>query len=235
MKKLSLKDLRAELLKNADLKKAAFLKRFFKTGKGEYGEGDEFYGISVPKQRQIAKKYLNLSLHDLSILIKSKVHEERLTCLFVAVYKYKVLKAPLSIYKWYLKNAKQVNNWDLVDSSAPYIVGDFLKDKDRSVLFKLAKSKNLWEKRIAILSTFAFINQGQFKETFKIAEILLADTHDLIHKATGWMLREVGKRVSQKTEEVFLQKHYKKMPRTMLRYAIERFPQDLRLKYLKNN
>jgi 3-methyladenine DNA glycosylase AlkD len=138
-----------------------------------------------------------------------------------------------NIYQWYIKNAKQVNNWDLVDSSAPYIVGDFLKDKDRSVLFKLAKSKNLWEKRIAILSTFAFINQGEFKDTFKIAEILLSDTHDLIHKAVGWMLREVGKRVSQKTEEVFLQKYYKKMPRTMLRYAIERFPEKLRQKYLK--
>jgi 3-methyladenine DNA glycosylase AlkD len=121
----------------------------------------------------------------------------------------------------------------LVDPSAPYIVGDFLKDKDRSILFKLAKSKNLWEKRIAILSTFAFINQGEFKDTFKIAEILLSDTHDLIHKAVGWMLREVGKRVSQKTEEVFLQKYYQKMPRTMLRYAIERFPEKLRQKYLK--
>jgi len=233
MKTSSLKNLRAELLKNADFNKAAFLKRFFKTGKGQYGEGDVFLGITVPKQRKIAKLYLDLSLHDLSSLIKSKVHEERLTALFVAVYKYKKFQIKKEIYQWYLKNAKQVNNWDLVDSSAPYIVGDFLKDKDRSVLFKLAKSKNLWEKRIAILSTFAFINQGEFKDTFKIAEILLSDTHDLIHKAVGWMLREVGKRVSQKTEEVFLQKHYQKMPRTMLRYAIERFPEKLRQKYLK--
>jgi len=233
MKTSSLKNLRAELLKNADFNKAAFLKRFFKTGKGQYGEGDVFLGITVPKQRKIAKKYLDLSLQDLSSLIKSKVHEERLTALFVAVYKYKKFQIKKEIYQWYIKNAKQVNNWDLVDSSAPYIVGDFLKDKDRSILFKLAKSKNLWEKRIAILSTFAFINQGEFKDTFKIAEILLSDTHDLIHKAVGWMLREVGKRVSQKTEEVFLQKHYRKMPRTMLRYAIERFPEKLRQKYLK--
>ncbi len=233
MKTSSLKNLRAELLKNADFNKAAFLKRFFKTGKGQYGEGDVFLGITVPKQRKIAKKYLDLSLQDLSSLIKSKVHEERLTALFVAVYKYKKFQIKKEIYQWYIKNAKQVNNWDLVDSSAPYIVGDFLKDKDRSILFKLAKSKNLWEKRIAILSTFAFINQGEFKDTFKIAEILLSDTHDLIHKAVGWMLREVGKRVSQKTEEVFLQKHYQKMPRTMLRYAIERFPEKLRQKYLK--
>jgi 3-methyladenine DNA glycosylase AlkD len=198
MKTSSLKNLRAELLKNADFNKAAFLKRFFKTGKGQYGEGDVFLGITVPKQRKIAKKYLDLSLHDLSSLIKSKVHEERLTALFVAVYKYKKFQIKKEIYQWYIKNAKQVYNWDLVDSSAPYIVGDFLKDKDRSILFKLAKSKNLWEKRIAILSTFAFINQGEFKDTFKIAEILLSDTHDLIHKAVGWMLREVGKRVSQK-------------------------------------
>jgi 3-methyladenine DNA glycosylase AlkD len=233
MKTSSLKNLRAELLKNADFNKAAFLKRFFKTGKGQYGEGDVFLGITVPKQRKIAKKYLDLSLQDLSSLIKSKVHEERLTALFVAVYKYKKFQIKKEIYQWYIKNDKQVNNWDLVDSSAPYIVGDFLKDKDRSILFKLAKSKNLWEKRIAILSTFAFINQGEFKDTFKIAEILLSDTHDLIHKAVGWMLREVGKRVSQKTEEVFLQKYYQKMPRTMLRYAIERFPEKLRQKYLK--
>ncbi len=233
---MNLELLRKEICEAANPAKAKVLRGFFKTGKGEYGEGDIFLGIVVPEQRKIAKKYYELTLEDLQKLINSKIHEERLISLFILVDKYK--KASESekekIYEFYLANAKQINNWDLVDLSAPNISGAHLIDKNRKKLHGLAKSENLWEKRIAVLSCFAFIKNKDFDDALKIAEILLRDEHDLIHKAVGWMLREIGKR-DKKTEEVFLRKNYKIMPRTMLRYAIEKFPEGERKAYLNGD
>lgn len=230
----SLKNLRKELRSLANSEKAKILQRFFKTGKGEYGEGDVFLGIVVPVQRTVAKKYLELSFEDLQKLMDSKIHEERLVALMILVLKYnKVDEVDKSkIFNFYLENTRNVNNWDLVDLSAPNIIGAYLIDKERDVLYKLAKSDDLWEKRISIVSTFSFIRKNEFNNTLEISEILLEDKHDLIHKAVGWMLREVGKR-DVKVLESFLKKYYKKMPRTMLRYAIEKFPEKKRLEYLK--
>ena len=207
---------------------------FFKTGKGEYGEGDVFAGLKVPTQRKIAREFKDLSLADLKELLHSKIHEERLISLLILVNNYERgdEKEKKSIYTFYIKNRMGINNWDLVDLSAPKIVGKYLFDKDKSILFKFASSKNLWERRIAILSTYEFIRNHQYDTTLKIAKILFEDEHDLIHKAVGWMLREIGKK-DLKVEEIFLKKHYKKMPRTMLRYAIEKFPEIKRKKYLQ--
>jgi 3-methyladenine DNA glycosylase AlkD len=215
-------------------KKAKVLSGFFKTGKGEYGEGDKFLGIVVPDQRKIAKKYFDLSLSDTQKLLSSRVHEHRLTALFILIAKYKKAdeKEREKIFEFYLKNTRNINNWDLVDLSASNIAGDYLLKKNRSTLRKLARSENIWEKRIAILATFAFIRNNDFEDTLRISEIFLGDTHDLIHKAVGWMLREIGKR-DFKTEEEFLKKHYRIIPRTMLRYAIEKFPEEKRRRYLK--
>ena len=223
------KDLQAE----SDPLKKKGLSRFFKTGKGEYGEGDIFLGVTVPKIRRVAKKYKDVSLDEIRTLLRSLIHEERLTALLILVENFRKADETekTEIFNLYLKNTKYINNWDLVDLSASRIVGEFLKDKPVDILYTLAKSKSLWERRIAIISTFQFIWEGRFAETLKISKILLTDRHDLIHKAVGWMLREVGKR-SFKTEEEFLKKHYKKMPRTMLRYSIEKFPEKLRLRYL---
>jgi len=223
------KDLQAE----SDPLKKKGLSRFFKTGKGEYGEGDIFLGVTVPKMRRVAKKYKELSIDKIQSLLRSPIHEERLTALLILVENFRKADETekTEIFNLYLKNTKYINNWDLVDLSASRIVGEFLKDKPVDILYTLAKSKSLWERRIAIISTFQFIWEGRFAETLKISKILLTDRHDLIHKAVGWMLREVGKR-SFKTEEGFLKKHYKKMPRTMLRYSIEKFPEKLRLRYL---
>ena len=210
----------------ADPVKAKLLSRYFKTGKGQYGEGDMFIGITVPKIREIAHLFVDANLPDIQELLKSKIHEYRLTALEILVAKYektKDEKLKEKIYKFYLRNTKHINNWDLVDLSCSYIVGDYLLDKDRKVLYKLAKSKNLWERRIAIISTQAFIRIEQHKDTFALATMLLNDKHDLIHKAVGWMLREVGKRVSKEREMKFLDKYAKKMPRIMLSYAIEHF------------
>ncbi|MCK5122781.1 MAG: DNA alkylation repair protein [Candidatus Pacebacteria bacterium] len=220
----SLSQLKKELKKLADPKQAEVLQRFFKTGKGEYGEGDIFLGIKVPVQREVADKFQELSLKDIEKLLDSRIHEHRMMALFVLIKQYKKAdeNTKKKIFDFYLKNAKNINNWDLVDLSAPKIVGDYLLDKPRSALYKLAKSENLWEKRIAIISTWIIIRNNEFDDTLKIAKILLNDKHDLIHKAVGWMLREVGKR-DQELEEEFLQKHYLKMPRVMLRYAIEKF------------
>ncbi len=222
-----------DLQQLADPKKARVLSRFFKTGKGEYGEGDIFLGIKVPEQRKIAKMYSGLTFDDIGQLLGSNIHEYRLTSLFILILKYNKEDSmgKQEIVDFYLKNIKNVNNWDLVDSSAPHILGDFLLDKDRSILYRLARSGNLWERRISILSTFAFIKTNTFEDALNISEILLFDEHDLIHKAVGWMLREVGKR-DLTIEEEFLQKHYLKMPRTMLRYAIEKFDEDKRKFYL---
>lgn len=215
-------------------KKAKILARFFKTGKGEYGEGDIFLGITVPQQRQIAKKYSNLTLEELQKLLNTKIHEYRLVALLILMIRYKKSdeEDKKTIFQFYLSNTKNINNWDLVDLSAPNIVGDYLLNEDRKILYQLAKSKNLWERRIAIMTTYTFIKNNDFNDTFKIAEILLQDKHDLIHKAVGWMLREVGKR-NQKILEKFLDKHSRRMPRTMLRYAVERFDEEKRKFYLR--
>jgi len=226
-------DLVKDLEKFKNPKRNVHESRFFKTGKGEYGEGDIFWGVSVPDLRRLAKKYFYLDFSDLQNLLNSKVHCFRQTALIILNNKYKKSSAKEKkfIAGFYLKNTKNVNNWDLVDISAPNIPGDYFFDKDKSILYKLAKSKNLWERRISVMATFSFIRQNQFKDTFKIAEILLKDEHDLIHKAVGWMLREIGKK-DLKTEKEFLKKHYLKMPRTMLRYAIEKFSKNEKEKYL---
>ena len=231
-----LSDLVADLQKLENPQKAKILSRFFKTGKGEYGEGDIFLGITVPQTRSIAKKYTNLNLKDLEKLLSSKIHEHRLIALLILIENYRKdsIENKNLIFNFYLKNTKFINNWDLVDLSAPKIVGNFLLDKDKSILYNLAKSSNLWEKRMAIISTFAFIRLYKFKHTLKISEVLMKDNHDLIHKAVGWMLREVGKR-NKEVEERFLNQYYKKMPRTMLRYAIEKFENNKRKKYLERN
>ena len=212
---------------------AATMQRFFKTGKGEYGEGDIFVGIKVPVQRQIAKQFRDLSFDDIGKLIKSKIHEERLISLFILVDQYQKTdeERKNKIYSFYLKNRKYVNNWDLVDLSAPKIIGKHLLNRNKSILIKYAKSLNLWEKRIAMLATYTFIKNGNYEITLKISDILLKDTHDLIHKAVGWMLREIGKG-DIKILEGYLKDRYKMMPRTMLRYAIEKFPESKRKKYL---
>ena len=220
----------------SDSNRAKNLSWFFKTGKGQYGEGDIFLGIPVPEQRKVAKKYFDLSLGDVQELLKSKIHEHRFTALVILISKYRKAKesGKKEIYDLYLKNTENINNWDLVDLSAPRIVGDYLLNKERSILYKLAKSKSLWEKRISILSTFTFIDNNDFEDALNISELLLHDEHDLIHKAVGWALREVGKK-EQNVEEQFLAKHYFQMPRTMLRYAIEKFDEEKRKKYLNKN
>ncbi|OGU65097.1 MAG: DNA alkylation repair protein [Ignavibacteria bacterium RBG_16_36_9] len=207
---------------------------FFKTGKGEYGEGDIFAGLKVPSQRKLAREFRDLSLTDLKILLNSPVHEERLISLFILVDKYGKgdKQEKEAIFSFYLKYRKGINNWDLVDLSAPKIIGKHLLNKDKNLLFKFALSKNLWERRIAVLSTYEFIKNNDFDLALQISEMLLKDKHDLIHKAVGWMLREIGKRDLQ-AEESFLKIHYKKMPRTMLRYAIEKFSETKRKKYLQ--
>jgi len=210
-----------ELQSKKDPIRAKILSRFFKTGKGQYGEGDIFLGVTVPILRTIVKKYYkDISLKDVQKLLNSKIHEYRLTALLILVEKYKEDKE--LIYNIYVKNFRNINNWNLVDLTAPKIMGDFLKDKNRDILYSLAISNDLWEKRISIVATFAFIRDNDFKDTLKISEILLKDEHDLIHKAVGWMLREVGKR-NKDLEKEFLDKNYRIMPRTMLRYSIEKF------------
>ena len=230
----TLTQLQKELQQLADPKQQEILQRFFKTGKGEYGEGDKFIGIKVPVQRKVAKKYQALSLTDIQTLLNSDIHEYRLTALILLINHYTKANDTnkQKIFDFYLHNTKHINNWDLVDITAPKIVGDYLLDKPRDILYQLARSTNLWEKRIAIIATMTFIKQDDFSDTLKLAEILLNDEHDLIHKAVGWTLREVGKR-EQSVEENFLNKHYKQMPRTMLRYAIERFDDKRRKFYLK--
>ena len=229
-----LEQLRRDLEKLGNKEQAKILQGFFKTGKGEYGEGDIFLGIKVPVQRKVAKKYLDLLLVEVQGLLDSKIHDHRMVALFILVDKFKKAgeKERKEIFDFYLKNTRNINNWDLVDLSARDIIGEFLQDKDRRVIYELAKSNNLLEKRISIISTYAFIRKNDFKDTLKVSEILLKDNHDLIHKAVGWMLREVGKR-NQDVEEEFLNKYHKEMPRTMLRYAIERFPDEKKRVYMR--
>ncbi len=222
-----------ELHRHIKRGKAEGLARFFKTGKGEYGEGDMFLGVMVPETRKVAKAFKGIGFSEIKKLLDSKYHEERLLGVFILVEKFMIGTEidKEKVYKFYLKNIKRINNWDLVDLSAPKIVGGYLNKRDKKILVKFAKSKNIWERRISVLATLYFINKNNFTETLKISEMLLRDEHDLIHKAVGWMLREVGKK-SLSTEEDFLAKNHLKMPRTMLRYAIERFPEHKRVKYL---
>jgi 3-methyladenine DNA glycosylase AlkD len=215
----------AELAAAANPVRAASSAWFFKTGKGQYGEGDQFLGVTVPAQRKIALRYRDLPEKALTKLLASKIHEHRLVALEILVAQFEAgtLAQKTTVYRFYLANTARINNWDLVDGSAPYIVGEYLLNRSRAVLRRLAKSSNMWERRIAIVATFAFIRGGQPEDTFAIAKMLLADEHSLIHKAVGWALREAGKKSPEQLRE-FLQANYEKLPRTSLRYAIERFP-----------
>jgi 3-methyladenine DNA glycosylase AlkD len=231
-------DVRKELKSMADPDKVATLQRFFKTGPGQYGEGDIFIGVMIPHSRQVAKKFSQLPLGEVRTLLYSRIHEERLVALLILAQRYSSSASSSrekeKIVKFYLDNIKQVNNWDLVDLSAPNILGAHLVDNRdrRRLLYRLAGSDNVWERRIAIVATHHFIRNGDFSDTLKIAVMLLQDRHDLIHKAAGWMLREVGKRDAA-AEEAFLEKHCSVMPRMMLRYAIERLPESKRHRYRK--
>ncbi len=232
---IQLQALQKEVRQLANPAKAKALQRFFKTGQGEYAEGDVFAGLTVPQSRILAKKFGSLSLSDARKLLRSKIHEERLIALLILVEQFGQGEGGIQkqIVKLYLANTKYINNWDLVDLSAPKILGaaTFRGSPSKSLFTRLARSKSLWERRVAMLATLAFIQKKHFAETLRLAKILLKDDHDLMHKAVGWMLREVGKR-DQEVEEKFLKKYYKTMPRTMLRYAIERCPEKLRKKYL---
>ena len=247
--KLGFRELEQELKANANKPQAAILQRFFKTGPGQYGAGDRFLGLKVPLQRQIAHKYGDLALSAVKELLKSPIHEFRLVGLMILVEQYERaedMKGRKKIVDFYLKNARGINNWDLVDLSVYKILGDFLwrqekflakeakslSVKSRKILDKLAKSKNLWERRMAMVATYAFIKAGRHEETFALAKKLLRDEHDLIHKAVGWMLRETGKRVSRSRLLEFLDEHHRSMPRTALRYAIEHLTPSERDHYL---
>ena len=225
--------IRDRLRQLANKETANALQWFFKTGPGEYGEGDVFIGIKVPPLRRLAAEFKNASFETIEDLLQSKIHEERSLALMILVRQFASADdaGRQRIYDFYLTHTASINNWDLVDGSAPYIVGPYLWRRSLKQLYAYAKSPSLWERRISIISTLYFIKQNDFEDALKIARILLADEHDLIHKAVGWMLREIGKR-DVNVEQAFLKSHYRTMPRTMLRYAIERFPENLRKKYL---
>lgn len=231
---MSCADIQGELEKLGRPEDAKILQRFFKTGPGQYGEGDRFRGIKVPVLRKLVKKYRGITLSEAEKLLSSVWHEDRMLALLLLIDLYRRGEAAVRqrIYTLYLNNTRFINNWDLVDVTAQHIVGDYLSLRSKEPLCCLARSEMLWERRIAILATFHYIRQGRFDETLQLAEMLLRDEHELIHKAVGWLLREVGKR-NRGAEERFLKKHYKEMPRTMLRYAIERFPEARRKKYLQ--
>jgi 3-methyladenine DNA glycosylase AlkD len=222
-----------------DLKKVARPERaksnswFFKTGPGDYGAGDRFLGVTVPQLRVLAREYRDMPLKYVVKLLQSRWHEERLLALLIMVGQYARANASTrkTIHQLYLRNTKSINNWDLVDSSAAQIVGAHLEQRDRRLLRRLARSNSMWERRIAMIATYHYIRQKDFKDALTVAGLLRRDEHDLIHKAVGWMLREIGKR-DRRTEERFLKKHAARMPRTMLRYATEKFPPPLRRRYL---
>jgi 3-methyladenine DNA glycosylase AlkD len=227
-----LSELKKDLKKRRNEKKAKIYRRFFKTNRGEYAAGDVFFGISSPELNVLATKYRDISIRGIEKILHSEIHEARSLALRILVKKYESGNDDERIYRAYIRNLRWINNWDLVDISASAIVGRHLFNRDKKNLFILARSKNVWSRRVAMIASFYFIKQGVFSDALSIAEILVHDPHDLIRKAVGWMLREVGKRSLHK-EEVFLRKYYKTMPRVTLRYAIERFPEAQRIKYLK--
>lgn len=233
---MTLKNLNKELKKLSDPVRAEHSKGYFKTGKGEYGEGDVFIGLTMGQQRQLAKGYNDFSIANIQKLLDSKIHEKRMIGLVIMVNRFNKAdeKDRKFLFDFYLRNAKKVNNWDLVDISCPYLVGKYLvnKRKERKILYGLAKSKNLWEKRISIVSTSAFIRKGQLDDAFKISKMFLSDKHDLMHKAVGWMLREAGKKDINQLKK-FLKDNYKNIPRTTLRYSIERFEETERKMFLE--
>jgi 3-methyladenine DNA glycosylase AlkD len=231
---MSAADLSRRLGELGDPARALILRRFFKTGPGEYGEGDLFHGVRVPEIRREARRCRGLAMPEVRVLLGSAMHEERLLALFILVDRYRRGDGAERerIYRLYLENTGWINNWDLVDASAEHILGAHLRLRDRAPLRRLARSASLWERRIAVMATFHYVKEGVFDETLRLAELLIDDPEDLIHKAVGWMLREVGKR-DRRAEEQFLTTHCRAMPRTMLRYAIEKFPEALRRRYLR--
>jgi 3-methyladenine DNA glycosylase AlkD len=232
----SIAAIQTELRKSADPAKARDLQWFFKTGPGEYGEGDVFLGVRVPGVRRLARKHRGLPVEGAAELLHSPIHEERLLALFILVDQYEKGDERLrgKICRIYLENVSGVNNWDLVDGSAPHILGRHLERRSRAPLYRLAKSRSLWKRRIAIMATFHFVRQGDFKDTFALADVLLNDGEDLIHKAVGWMIREAGNR-NPGAAGRFLKERCRRMPRTMLRYAIEKLPEAKRRRYLQGN
>ena len=232
---MTAQDIISELQAEGSTEKAAHLARFFKTGKGQYGEGDRFLGISVPIQRTIVKKYILAPHSVLKELLASPWHEARLTALLILLQQFEKNKDEIfraSCVEFYLAQTLHINNWDLVDTSCYKLLGVWLKDKDRQILYQLAHSSNMWEQRIAMVTCMCFVRQGDFKDCLNIADLLLNHPHDLIHKSVGWLIREVGKKDRQTLVD-FLASRYQKMPRTMLRYAIEHFPDAARKKYLQ--
>jgi len=234
--RVTAKDVQSALRKLADPHRAKSSATFFKTGPGQYGEGDIFLGIRVPDQRKVARQFRDLPLPEIGKLLESKYHEDRLTGLMILVAQYEAGGATERgrVYRFYLQNMRRVNNWDLVDSSARYIAGEHLRDKSRKPLYKLVRSKNLWERRIAMVATHAWIAKGDTEDSYKIAQQLLGDKEDLMHKAVGWMLREAG-RHSRETLLAFLEVNYAHVPRTALRYAIEHLPAAQRKQILAGN
>ena len=234
MSHLKAREVKKRLKKLANPEHAAISQKFFKTGPGEYGEGDIFIGVRVPILRKLAGQCNALPFNECEILLRSSIHEERLLALLIFVHMFRQSDDNVRkrIYELYLRSTEFINNWDLVDTSAEHIVGEYLTDRSKRPLYDLARSKKLWERRIAIMATFCYVKNHGFSDTLKLSKILIDDSHDLIHKAVGWMLREIGKR-DLNAEETFLKVHYKKMPRTMLRYAIEKFPEKKRQRYLK--
>ncbi len=236
---MTAQDIKKELLEISSPEKKVILERFFKTGKGQYGEGDVFLGITVPQLRSIVKKYKQLENFEVAILLKDEYHECRMTALFFLLSKYEKTKSEAiryELFQLYIQHVDYINNWDLVDLTAPTIVGAYFWDRNRNNLYQYAQSNHLWLQRISIIATFYHIRKNDFRTTLEIATILLQHKHDLIHKAVGWMLREIGKRDYQ-TEYNYLieNKRYQSMPRTMLRYAIEKFPESIRQDFLKGN
>ncbi len=234
IQRLTSKDVGKALRRLGSQEKATLLSRYFKTGPGDYGAGDKFLGVVVPNQRRVAQAFRDLPLTEIRRLLRSSWHEERLTALLILVHQYSEGDEHLQkkLHRFYLAHTKYINNWDLVDLTAYTIVGPHVDPENPVLLERLIRSANLWERRIAVLATFHFIRQGNPAPALWVAERLLTDPHDLIHKAVGWMLREVGKRCSVQAEQEFLDRHAAVMPRTMLRYAIERFPGPVRARYM---
>ncbi|MCI6161263.1 MAG: DNA alkylation repair protein [Prevotella sp.] len=224
-----------ELQKYSTEEKRQILPRFFKTGKGEYGEGDKFLGVTVPNIRMVAKQFKDsCSLNDADELMRSEWHDVRMCALLLLIHMLKGADETRKkeVFDFYLSHTGHINNWDLVDVSAPTIVGKYLQDKDRTILYQLAESQSLWENRIAIVSTYSFIKKGDLADTYALAGKMMHHPHDLMHKAMGWMLREAGK-IDKSSLAAFLEKHHREMPRTMLRYSIEKFPQEERKHFMK--